>query len=300
MHDTAAHLVNRVIPQVPVRQWVLSLPRWARFLLARDPMLITRSLDIALRTIFAHQRRRAHCAGALASRTGAITFVQRFGGALNLNVHFHCVIPDGVFVRENGSVRFVALAPPSDDEVMAVLRRIVARLDDLLRPRLASAEADARPLDALGAAQAEAMNSLGTAPPDTGRARKLAAYLHGFSLLEGGRPSHRDAPTLRGRSRAGARPHDRQGQTEPHGRTLSSQQEASRSPRCRMGRQGCSGVRHLGNRTRRDSPAARGWCGCCSTGADDAWHGSGFSSDDCFSALVCAARDAQCGLSRRL
>jgi hypothetical protein len=34
--------------------------------------------------------------------------------------------------------------------------------------------------------------------------------------------------------------------------------------------------------------------------ADDAWHGSGFSSDDCFSALVCAARDAQCGLSRRL
>jgi hypothetical protein len=45
--------VNRVIPQVPVRQWVLSLPRWARFLLARDPMLITRSLDIALRTIFA-------------------------------------------------------------------------------------------------------------------------------------------------------------------------------------------------------------------------------------------------------
>jgi len=31
----------------------LSLPRWARFLLARDPMLIARSLDIALRTIFA-------------------------------------------------------------------------------------------------------------------------------------------------------------------------------------------------------------------------------------------------------
>jgi hypothetical protein len=132
-------------------------------------MLITRSLEIALRTIFAHQRRRA---GALAPRTGAITFVQRFGGALNLNVHFHCIIPDGVFVRENGSVRFVALAPPFDDEVMAVLRRIVARLGDLLRPRLALAEPDARPLDVLGAAQAEAMNSLGTAPPETGRATK--------------------------------------------------------------------------------------------------------------------------------
>jgi hypothetical protein len=97
-------------------------------------------------------------------------------------VHFHCVIPDGVFVRQNGHVRFVALAPPSDEDVLAVLRRMVVRLERLLRPRLASAENDARPLDALGAAQAEAMNALGTAPPDTGRPRKLAAYLDGFSL----------------------------------------------------------------------------------------------------------------------
>src|SRR6266851_2860138 len=66
MHDIATNLVNHVIPHVPVRQWVLSLPRWARFLLARDPMLITCSLDIALRTIFAHQRRVARRAGALA------------------------------------------------------------------------------------------------------------------------------------------------------------------------------------------------------------------------------------------
>jgi hypothetical protein len=108
--------------------------------------------------------------------------VQRFGGALNLNVHFHCVIPDGVFVRQNDNVRFVALAPPSDEDVVAVLRRMVVRLERLLRPRLASAQDDARPLDALGAAQAEAMNALGTAPPDTGRPRKLAAYLGGFSL----------------------------------------------------------------------------------------------------------------------
>src|SRR5689334_5179214 len=88
MHDTAAHLVERVIPQVPVRQWVLSLPRWARFLLARDPELITRTLDIALRGIFVWQRRRARRAGAAGPHAGAVTFVQRFGGALNLNVHF--------------------------------------------------------------------------------------------------------------------------------------------------------------------------------------------------------------------
>jgi hypothetical protein len=182
MHDTAAHLVDRVIPHVPVRQWVLSLPRWARFLLARDPQLITRTLDIALRVIFAHQRLRARRAEVVAPRTGAVTFVQRFGGALNLNVHFHCVIADGVFVQEDGSVRFVELAPPSDDDLMAVLRRVVARLERLLRPRLMAAQAHARPLDALGAAQVEAMRVLGTSPPDTGRAKKRGAYLQGFSL----------------------------------------------------------------------------------------------------------------------
>jgi len=78
-------------------------------------------------------------------------------------------------------MRFVELAPPSDD-VMAVLRRAVARLERLLRPRLVAAQADARPMDALGAAQAEAMHVMGTSPPDTGRAKKRAAYLQGFSL----------------------------------------------------------------------------------------------------------------------
>jgi hypothetical protein len=97
-------------------------------------------------------------------------------------VHFHCVIPDGVFVREDGSVRFVELAPPSDDDVMAVLSRVVGRLERLLRPRLIAAQADARPLDALGAAQAEAMHVPGTSTAGTGRAKKRAAYLQGFSL----------------------------------------------------------------------------------------------------------------------
>jgi hypothetical protein len=93
-------------------------------------------------------------------------FAQRFGGALNLNVHFRCVIPAGVFVWEDGAVRFVELAPPSDEEVMAVLRHVVVRLERL--PRLATREADARPLDALGAAQAEAMNSPGRGHSTTG------------------------------------------------------------------------------------------------------------------------------------
>ena len=185
MQSTATNLVDRVLPHAPMRQWVLSLPRWARFLLARDAGLITRTLDVALREIFSSQRRRALRAGARAPQAGAVTFVQRFGGALNLNVHFHCVIPDGVFVREDGAVRFVALAPPSDDEVKAILHRIALRVRNLLRPRVEAADADARPPDVLTLAQAESVSLLRGKHPEAGRAKKQAAYLDGFSLHAG-------------------------------------------------------------------------------------------------------------------
>ena len=39
MADTAAHLVDRVLPEVPVRQWVLSLPFGLRYRLADDAPL---------------------------------------------------------------------------------------------------------------------------------------------------------------------------------------------------------------------------------------------------------------------
>jgi hypothetical protein len=168
-----------------MRQWVLSLPRWARFLLARDPQLITRALDIALRAIFSLQRRRARRTGARAARTGAVTFVQRFGGALNLNVHFHCLIPDGVFVRDGETTSFLALPGPSDVEVQEVLRRIVRRLRRLLRQRLEVAQADARAPDALAAAQADSLSLLRGNRPYAIRIRRQAGYLEGFSLHAG-------------------------------------------------------------------------------------------------------------------
>src|SRR5207248_3025284 len=132
----ATHLVDRVLPRVPMRQWVLSLPRWARFLLARDPTLITRTLQLALRCIFARQRLRARRQGVRGARAGAVTFVQRFGSALNLNVHFHCVVPDGVWTREGGNVRFVPLPALTEDDVVQVLHRLERRIRALLKPRL--------------------------------------------------------------------------------------------------------------------------------------------------------------------
>ena len=51
MAQTAAHLVDHVIPHVPVRQWVLSLPIPLRLLLAAQPKLVTPVLQVVHRVI---------------------------------------------------------------------------------------------------------------------------------------------------------------------------------------------------------------------------------------------------------
>ena len=63
MADTAAHLVDRVFPEVPVRQWVLTLPIGLRYRMAFDAGLATDVLGVFMRTLFASLRRRARAQG---------------------------------------------------------------------------------------------------------------------------------------------------------------------------------------------------------------------------------------------
>jgi hypothetical protein len=51
MAETAAHLVDRVLPAVPMRQWVLSLPFPLRYRLAYDRTLSTPLLAAFLRAV---------------------------------------------------------------------------------------------------------------------------------------------------------------------------------------------------------------------------------------------------------
>jgi hypothetical protein len=57
MADTAAHLVDRVLPLVPVRQWVLSLPHALRYRLAYDHRLCSAVLRLLIRAVFGALRR---------------------------------------------------------------------------------------------------------------------------------------------------------------------------------------------------------------------------------------------------
>jgi hypothetical protein len=139
MADTAAHLVDRVLPAVPVRQWVLSLPHALRYRLAYDHRLCSAVLRLFIRAIFGALQRRARAACGEAGRSaacGAVTFVQRSGDALNLNVHFHSLVLDGVY-REGagGRPRFFPLPPPGDAEVERITRTLARRLQRLLERR---------------------------------------------------------------------------------------------------------------------------------------------------------------------
>jgi hypothetical protein len=85
MSELAAQLVDRVIPKVPVRQWVLSLPFTLRYQLAFDATLTGAVLGVFIRRVFAGLRRAAAREGIADGQCGAITAIQRFGSALNVN-----------------------------------------------------------------------------------------------------------------------------------------------------------------------------------------------------------------------
>ena len=95
MAETAALPVEEVWPRRPMRQWVLSLPFALRFLLATRPAVLTQVLGIVYRAISGHPIGQAGMTRASAA-SGAVTPIQRFGSALNLNIHFHMLFLDGV------------------------------------------------------------------------------------------------------------------------------------------------------------------------------------------------------------
>lgn len=95
----AAHgttdLVEQVIPRVPVRQWGPSFPIPLRYLFASHPDLLSPVLQVVNRAVSTFLIKQARLQRTDA-RTGAVTLVQRFDSAANLNIHLHCLFLDRV------------------------------------------------------------------------------------------------------------------------------------------------------------------------------------------------------------
>jgi len=144
MADTAAHLVDNVFPEVPVRQWVLSLPIEIRYRMSYDKRLISDVLAVFLRVVQGWYRRKAEELGFANLQGGSVSFLQKFGSSLNATPHYHCLVLDGAYTFPDDANEpfFVATPPPTDEDVKQIAETVAARAIRLLERRGVIGEQD--------------------------------------------------------------------------------------------------------------------------------------------------------------
>ena len=135
MAESASHLVDEVLPYLPFRQWVLSFPFPLRLLFAKDPQLTRQILNLVLRAISTYLIKKAGLKKKFGAKTGSVTFIQRFGGSLNLNIHFHILYPDGVWTFKQKNANFHPITPPTQLELDNLLKTIAQRTVKLLEKK---------------------------------------------------------------------------------------------------------------------------------------------------------------------
>jgi len=129
MAESAAHLVDEVFPKAGVRQYVLSFPMAVRFILARNPKHLSRTLTITHRAITAFIRKKAkHKNFKSRLEPGAVTLIQRFGGSINLNPHLHMLFMEGGFYRTHQGPRYWWVDPPTDEEIKKLVQTLSTRI----------------------------------------------------------------------------------------------------------------------------------------------------------------------------
>ena len=226
MAETAAHLVEHVLPQQPIRQWVLSFAYPLRFLFATRPAVLSEVLGIVYRAISTFLVRRAGLRVHAGACTGAVTLIQRFGSALNLNPHLHMLFLDGAYALDGEAPRFRRVAAPTQAELQRLLHTIATRTTRAVEKQgLPSRDDDSPALDIepaddveqlLGAAvhyriatgphagrKALTLRTVGPSPPPD---HPSIAQLSGFSLHAGTVCEARDRDALERLCRYIARP----------------------------------------------------------------------------------------------
>ena len=153
----------------------------------------------------------------MSAATGAVTLIQRFGSALNLNVHFHLLVLDGVYRRSGeGRLVFVPVPVPSVGELQQLVQQIATRVGrsleraglimrDIENAYLAFDPAEEPPMHGLlgssisyriatGPREGQKVFTLQTLPAEPDAPRPEVAESSGFSLHAGlaAKPSQRD------------------------------------------------------------------------------------------------------------
>ncbi len=114
MHDVASHFVERVLPEVPIRPYVLSPPSELVGLLAARADALA-----ALARVFAAAILRGQQARLGAKlKGGAVVFVQRFTKTPSVYPHLHVLVLDGGDSEEDVPVK--STRPPWRQQPLAL------------------------------------------------------------------------------------------------------------------------------------------------------------------------------------
>jgi Putative transposase/Transposase zinc-binding domain len=127
MAETAAHIQENVIGQLPVRQWVVSFPKRIRYYLQTDAILqkVLRIVAVEIRNKVIERSPKV-----TNPEFGAVSFIQRFGNTLNFHPHFHFIVADGVFEKDGENLAFheAILAPDDIADAQEAIEKSVIKL----------------------------------------------------------------------------------------------------------------------------------------------------------------------------
>lgn len=136
MNEHAAHLVDRVLPRTPFRQWVVTLPWELARAVAYDSRLASGVFGLFADELARWYTTCAREEGIVSPQAGCVLEIQRFADGARLYPHAHVLSPEGVFHEtEDGRVRFHRVRPPRDEDLEAILSRLEDRVRRLLERR---------------------------------------------------------------------------------------------------------------------------------------------------------------------
>ena len=137
MSAGAANLVDHVLPDVPIRQFVVTMPFPLRFPLAFDGKLLGQVLRIFTDTVARWYRKRHVARGLPDGETGAVTAIQRANSDLRLSPHFHTLCLDGIYSpdRDGRGMMFHPAPAPTQEEVEQLALRTSQRILRFLQRR---------------------------------------------------------------------------------------------------------------------------------------------------------------------
>ena len=189
MASTAANLVDHVLPDQPLRQWVFTFPQPLPRLLAWRPDLLERVLADIAHGILTDLRRRT---GEPEGQAGLVSFLQNFTGDLRCFLHVHSLVPDGVFVEEDGGeVHFVRAPIPTQADLQRVAEELAVRVTRTVRRWVFKLGDEAHLgedlLDDLGRLGEEQVGATSGRRRDrpAARQRRWLAEHHGFAIHAG-------------------------------------------------------------------------------------------------------------------